>query len=157
LVNGLLISVPLWVVCGLAVALVLRDGPINEAGSAALMIAAACVARFLRPYSLELWSGLWRSARNYRESRVGESTPSAYGRIPARRVSSIEDLLRSVETLVAPPAPARKVRASYPLLRQSLALGALVVAYLQYYFLEVNLQIASMQQLVVFVPVTAAG
>ncbi len=41
--------------------------------------------------------------------------------------------------------------------KQALALGALVVAYLHYYFWDVHLQIASLNSVTVFVPVTAVG
>ncbi len=39
-----------------------------------------------------------------------------------------------------------------PLARQTIALSALAAAYLQYYFLDVKLQIASMQSVTYFVP-----
>ena len=46
-------------------------------------------------------------------------------------------------------------RAAPSLFRQSLALSALAGAYLGYYFLEVNLQIASLNSLTVFLPLTS--
>ena len=44
-----------------------------------------------------------------------------------------------------------------PILRQSAMLLALTVAYLQYYFLDVVLQIESMSSVVVFLPIAGAG
>ena len=48
---------------------------------------------------------------------------------------------------------ARGVHAMRPLFRQTMALSALAAGYLQYYFLEVNLQIAALNSVIVFVPV----
>ena len=44
-----------------------------------------------------------------------------------------------------------------PLLRQAVMLSALSVAYLQYYFWDVYLQIESMNSVTVFLPVARAG
>ena len=56
------------------------------------------------------------------------------------------------------PVPAVQRPRSRPLLfRQSLALSALAAAYLQYYFWEVQLQIAALNSVMVFVPVRALG
>lgn len=44
-----------------------------------------------------------------------------------------------------------------PTARQGLALAALAGAYLQYYFLDVSLQIAALPALQVFVPIAAVG
>ena len=49
----------------------------------------------------------------------------------------------------------RQPRPSLSLARQTFALSALTGAYLQFYFLEVNLQIASMRSVTVFVPVSS--
>lgn len=49
-------------------------------------------------------------------------------------------------------------RRTYPplsLARQTFALGALTAAYLQFYFLEVHLQIASLNSVTVFLPVSS--
>ncbi len=43
----------------------------------------------------------------------------------------------------------------HPLLRQTMTLGALTIAYLHYYFWDVSLQIASLNSVTVFVPVTS--
>ncbi len=45
--------------------------------------------------------------------------------------------------------------AAPPLMRQALALSGLAGAYLQYYFLDVYLQIAALNSLTVFVPVNS--
>jgi hypothetical protein len=126
LANGILIAIPLWIILGIALALVFQFGPIEQAGSAALMIAAVCEAILLRPYMRSLWAGI-------------------------RRHSD----LRYLEPNSALWVQARAVVAPHPLFRQSLTLSALVGAYLQYYFLEVNLQIASLHPLIVFVPVAS--
>ena len=47
--------------------------------------------------------------------------------------------------------------ARQPLLKQTSLLAGLVGAYLQYYFLDVHLQIASLNSVTVFVPVSLAG
>ena len=47
--------------------------------------------------------------------------------------------------------------AHLPLLKQTSLLAGLVGAYLQYYFVDVHLQIASLKSVTVFVPVSLAG
>lgn len=46
----------------------------------------------------------------------------------------------------------RRTRSPMSLARQTLALSALTGAYLQFYFLEVSLQIASLNSVIVFLP-----
>jgi len=59
---------------------------------------------------------------------------------------------------LARPVPAmRRPSPGRALAKQSLALSALVGAYLQYYFWDVQLQIASLHSVTVFVAVSAAG
>ena len=123
LINGLLIAVPLWVVLGIMPALVLQHWHMDEAASAALMIAAVCEAILVRPHARKFWAGIRRLA--YAEL---QSSPSNQSR-----------------RAVAPGS----------LLRQSLALSALAGAYLQYYFLDVYLQIASLPSLTLFPPATS--
>ena len=55
-------------------------------------------------------------------------------------------------TAIPPP---RRVQPPYSLLRQAIALSALVGAYLQFFFLEVYLQIASLNSVIVFLPVSS--
>ncbi len=172
LVNGLLIAVPLWVFLGIALVLVFQHGPMEEAGSAALMIAGVCEAMLLRPYARTLCAEIRRyadlrradSRRDAGGRRAGAAKhvlgararlPSALEKAAGRSFNSIEDLLRYVEPKSAPSKQASPVVAPHELLRRSLTLGALVGAYLQYYFLEVNLQIAALHSLTVFVPVTS--
>ena len=172
LVNGLLIALPLWVILGVVLALVFQHGPMGETSSAVLMIAAVCEAILLRPHVRTLWKRILRYA-DFRRADPGRNTGgrrtrsarrvlgapdtlrSAFERTAGRIFESIEDLLRYVKQKSAPSNQARPVVAPHALFRQSLALSALVGAYLQYYFLEVNLQIASMHSLTVFVPVTS--
>jgi hypothetical protein len=49
------------------------------------------------------------------------------------------------------------VRPWHPAVKRSLALSAVSAAYLQYYFADVYLQIASMRSVTVFVPVSLTG
>lgn len=49
------------------------------------------------------------------------------------------------------PGPRRLIQKGWDLV----ALAALTIAYLQYYYLDVNVQIASLPQVIVFVPLTA--
>lgn len=128
LVNALLIAIPLWVILGVVLALVFQHGTMEEAGSAALMIAAVCEAILLRPLLRPYLRKLRAGIRRYADFR----------RMDSRR-----------------DAGARRARPAHSLFRQALTLSALVGAYLQYYFLEVALQIASLHSLTVFVPVTS--
>ena len=123
LINGLLIAVPLWFMLGVMPALALLHWRMDEATSAALMIAAVCEAILGRPYARRLWAGIRRAA--------------------------------CVELQSSPLNQSRRAVAPGSLLRRSLALSALAGAYLQYYFLDVNLQIASLPSLTVYLPVTS--
>ena len=146
LVNGILLAVPLWAGLGIILAALFGLGPMEEETvSAVLMIAAACAAILVRPYLRALGSGIRRYAISSRNDLEW---------VAKRRITSIEDLLRSVEPK---SPPIRQTRAAVPnaLLRQSLALSALVGAYLQYYFLDIHLQIASMNSITVFLSRTS--
>ena len=123
LFNGVLIAVPLWFMLGVIPALALLHWRMDEATSAALMIAAVCEAILVRPYARRLWAGIRRDA--------------------------------CVELQSSPLNQSRRAVAPGSLLRRSLALSALAGAYLQYYFLDVNLQIASLPSLTVYLPVTS--
>ena len=149
LVNGLVIAIPLWVILGVVLALVFQHWPLEEAGSAALMFAAVCEAILLRPLLRPYLRKLQHVLRDQ------DSPQSVLENVTGRRFYSIEDLLRYVESNSAPLIQARPVVAPYSIFRQALTLSALVGAYLQYYFLEVELQIASLHSLTVFVPVTS--
>ena len=172
LVNGLLSAIPLWVIVGIGVAAVFQHGPMDETFSAVLMIAAVCEAILVRPYAQTLWArilcyaDLYRSASrreaSRRQARPVQRVLGVRGRVDSdlekltgQRFHSIEDLLRYVEPKSALPQQTRRAVAPNSLFRQSLALSALVGAYLQYYFIEINLQIASMNSLTVFLPVTS--
>ena len=172
LVNGLLIAIPLWVILGVALTALFDLGPMGETGSATLMIASAWEAMLLRPYLRTLKTqfriltdacradigrriGRLQAGWVKRRLGVGERPQGALENISGRKFQSIEDLLRFVEPKAAPLIEARPAIAPQALLRQSLALGALVTAYLQYYFLEVNLQIASLHSVTIFVPLVA--
>jgi hypothetical protein len=73
-------------------------------------------------------------------------------------------LLRSAESRapdsepLARPVPAtQRARPRRPILRQALTLSALAAAYLQYYYWDVQLQIASLNSVTVFVAAPAVG
>jgi hypothetical protein len=172
LINGLLVSIPLWVILGMVLATVLHHGPTEEAISAALMIALISEAILARTYARTLWKQVWRYANSRRpdlkndgDKRQARPAQHAIGDddglhsdfkiIAGRSFKLIEDLLRYVEPISAPLRQARRAVVRVTLIRRSVALSALVGAYLQYYFLEVNLQIASLHSLTVFLPVTS--
>jgi hypothetical protein len=172
LVNGLLIVIPLWVAIGVVLAVEFEIGPVAETGSFALMIAAVLEAILLRPHLRALRERFRRyldfrrayARRNAGWRRAGWANHAlgdragphrALENISGRSFESIEDLLRYVEPRSTLSHEARPVVAPQVLLRQSLALSALVGAYLQYYFLEINLQIASLHSITVFAPVAS--
>ena len=160
LLNGLLLAIPLWAVLAIVPALALRDGTIGESTSSALMVAAVCEYILARPYLRVLWARLGShevfghgagtqtraqpaKQRNDRDKHAGQG------------IISIEDLLRFVESKRASKPRPHHAQIAPSLLRQSLALSALAAAYLQYYFLEVHLEISSLSSLTVFLPLTA--
>jgi hypothetical protein len=61
------------------------------------------------------------------------------------------------ELLARSGAAARRTGPRPPIAKQALVLSALVAAYLHYYFWDVHLQIASLNSVTVFVPVTVVG
>jgi hypothetical protein len=172
LVNGLLISIPLWIILGIALALVFQRGPMDESIRTALMIAAVSEAILVFPYLRTLFAGIRRRAdfhhaNSRRDTVVREARPAPHARgnrdrpqrdlerIAGRSLNSIEELLRYVEPKSVPSHKARRVAAPNGLFRRTLALSALVGAYLQYYFLDVNLQIASLHPLTLGLPVAS--
>jgi len=68
---------------------------------------------------------------------------------------TLQPRIRHRELLVR--AGASVTGAHLPLLKQTSLLAGLVGAYLQYYFVDVHLQIASLNSVTVFVPVSWAG
>lgn len=172
LANALLIAIPLWAFFGIVMLMVLRQGHVGEIGSAALMIAAACELIVARPYVRAFCSEFWRrtelrrAGSQRREGRPPESSDRKIafdgrnrwhddrGTATGRRVDSIGDLLRQIEPKRPSWMRVRREIAPNAILRQSLLLSALVGAYLQYYFLDVHLQIASLHSVTVFVPVS---
>lgn len=62
---------------------------------------------------------------------------------------------RHLKLKSAPIPLPRRMHPPQSLVRQAVALSALVGAYLQFYFLEVNLQIASLNSVTVFLPVSS--
>ena len=164
LVNGLLIAIPLWTIIGIVLAIVFEYWPLNATAIAALTIAAVCEALLARPYMRALWSRFRRM--DSRRDAVGDEAhfeehalgvcgnlDGSFENLTERRFQSKEDLLPYVTHSLALSLQACRVVVPVSLFRQSLALSALVGAYLQYYFLEVNLQIALMPSLTVFLPV----
>jgi hypothetical protein len=168
-INGLLVSIPLWLFSGIVLALLFHHGPMEEATSATLMISMICGAILVRPYARTLWVQVRRYASSHRAvvRNDGEKRPVQHAigdrdgphsdleMISGRSFQSIEDILRYVEGKSALSCQTRRVVARATLFRQSVALSALLGAYLQYYFLEINLQIASLHSLTVFLPVTS--
>jgi len=120
LVSGTLLSVPLWVCIGVAVAVVFQDGPITRLQSAILLLAAAIELVLLRR--------TWRAIKS-----------SARSRAPAPQ----------------PRAAVTAVRLSQP--KPLLLLLGVVGTYLHYYFWDIQLQIASMPSVTVFVHAPALG
>jgi len=120
LVSGTLLSVPLWVCIGVAVAVVFQDGPITRLQSAILLLAAAIELVLLRR--------TWRAIN-----------PRTRSRAPAPQ----------------PRAAVTAVRLSQP--KPLLLLLGVVGTYLHYYFWDIQLQIASMPSVTVFVHAPALG
>lgn len=160
LVHGLLLAIPLWAVLVIVSALALGDGTLDESTSLALMVAAVCESILARPYLRILW------ARLESHEVFGHGAGTQTGAQPANQrndrdkhagqgIMSIEDLLRFVESKPASKLRPHHAQVAPSLFRQSLALSALAAAYLQYYFLEVHLEISSLNSLTVFMPVTA--
>ena len=111
-ITALLLAIPLWALIGIALILVVQEGPITRGQSATLMLAAAAEAILLR-YA-------WR----------------AYGpQLPFR------DWLADVVF----------ARPSMQGVKQIALLGGVAAAYLHYYFWDVQLQIASLNRVTIFI------
>lgn len=141
LANGLLISIPLWVLIGIVLVTFFMQGPLNETASVVFMIAAVCEAILAR-HALRAYRG--RSEDGPRDH------PESTARTQA---SFVNRVLRRGAAAAAHGTPRRVAHGNRPRLRQAGAFGALAIAYLQYYFWDVNLQIASLNSVTVFVPV----
>jgi hypothetical protein len=127
---ALMIAIPFWAGVGIAAIFVFQNGPITRGQSTALILAAAIEIILLRY--------VWRAYRLKFDFR---------------------ELLRRYLIAPAPPV-ARSLqaqRAFRSTLKQSGLLAGLVAAYLHYYYWDVQLQIASLNHLTVFVPATSLG
>jgi hypothetical protein len=127
---ALTIAIPFWAGVGIAAIFVFQNGPITRGQSTALILGAAIEIILLRY--------VWR----------------AY-----RLKFDLRELLRRYLVAPAPPVahsvPAR--RAFRSTLKQSGLLAGLAAAYLHYYYWDVQLQIASLNHLTVFVPTPMLG
>ncbi len=175
LVIGLLIAIPLWMLIAVALHSAFQQGPIDGGTILAFMVAAVCevllARRALKPYATRLWRrwfpvfnrSAWNSAHRRRHAARRAPAPGTQAisyleTIAGKRINSVQDLL----AVVGPPASARPRTPPLPAaalerpstLRQTIAFASLAIAYLHYYFWDVNLQIASMHSLTVFVAVT---
>lgn len=173
LTIGLLFSIPLWALIGAVLIAAFQTGPIGEPASLAFMIAAVVEAVLVRYAFRRLGPGLWgqrlaavrraagRAWEAMRQATRGATTAGELAiadleNLTGRRIVSIEDMLR----VVAVPQPAmpaggsgRARSAQRSTLRHTAGFAALATAFLQYYFWDVSLQIASMQSVIVFVAV----
>jgi hypothetical protein len=70
---------------------------------------------------------------------------------------NVDAKARLRELLARAGLAARRSGTRPSIAKQALALGALVATYLHYYFWDVHLQIASLNSVTVFVPVTVVG
>lgn len=129
-IVALLLAIPFWAVLGIAAIFVFQSGPITRGQGIALILAAVVEIILLR-YA-------WRAYRPKIELR---------------------QLLRRY--IFAPAPPVARVlpaaRAFRSTLKQSGLLAGLVAAYLHYYYWDVQLQIASLNHLTVFVPTSSLG
>ena len=127
---ALAIAIPFWAGVGIAAIFIFQNGPITRGQSTALILGAATEIILLR----YVWQA-YRLKFDFRE------------------------LLRRYLVAPAPPVaqcfPAR--RAFRSTLKQSGLLAGLVAAYLHYYYWDVQLQIASLNHLTVFVPTPMLG
>jgi len=70
---------------------------------------------------------------------------------------TVDARARYRELLARSGLTARRTGPRPSIAKQALVLSALVAAYLQYYFLDVHLQIASLHSVTVFVPASVVG
>jgi hypothetical protein len=127
---ALMIAIPFWAGVGIAAIFIFQNGPITRGQSTALILGAVIEIMLLRY--------VWRAYRLKFDFR---------------------DLLTRYWVAPAPPVaqslPAR--RAFRSTLKQSGLLAGLVAAYLHYYYWDVQVQIASLNHLTVFVPTPMLG
>ena len=71
-----------------------------------------------------------------------------------RKLTSRQDIHGFLKQLRTEEVEKIRVAASRRVIRETLLLGCLLAAYLHYYYWDVNLQIASLRQVQVFVPVS---
>lgn len=158
--NGLLISIPLWILLGAILVHWFQEGPMNESVSLAFMIAAAVEAVLVRHALHGLWPKLLRrGARRATREPTSHAAKTGIGpvayleKMTGRPITAIEDILRFIaEPQAAGTARVHADRRSTP--RHIAGFAALTIAFLQYYFWDVNLQIASLHSVTVFVAVT---
>jgi hypothetical protein len=129
-IVALLLAIPFWAGFGIAAILVFQSGPITRGQSIALLLAAVVEIILLR-YA-------WRAYRP---------------KIDLRQLFQRYVIAPDPRMARARPA-ARTFRST---LKQSGLLAGLVAAYLHYYYWDVQLQIASLNHLTVFVPTPALG
>ena len=77
--------------------------------------------------------------------------------LAGRKLRSRADLVSYLDQLSGNAPKAHRVRERQRIIREGMLIGLLALAYLQYYYWDVNLQIASLQSVQVFVPVRPAG
>lgn len=173
LTIGLLIAIPLWVFIGAVLVVVFQAEPIGEPASLAFMVAAVIEAVLVRFAFRRLWPGLWwqglaasrRGASRACEAALrvirGATTSGGHAitdleKLAGRRIASIDDMLRfvAVPQLARPAGGSGHARsAQRSTLRHTAGFAALAIAFLQYYFWDVSLQIASLHSVTVFVAV----
>jgi len=113
-------------------------------------------------FAIPLWSVLAIAAIHvFRDGSTNEFTSLALMIAAVGATILARPFLRALWTRRRPALESALIlllRRTFPpmsLGRQTLALGALTGAYLQFYFIDVNLQIASLSSVTVFLPVSA--
>ena len=76
--------------------------------------------------------------------------------LTGRKLTSREDILGYFKELKAQEAERQRAETKRRIVRETFFLGLLVLAAAQYYYWDVNLQIAALQKVHYFVPVAAA-
>jgi hypothetical protein len=103
----------------------------------------------------------WRSAA-VAETSLGDRARESSGdlfryleELAGRELRSRDDIRRYVGELSAPDPEANRTHRRQRLVKDTVLLLCLLTAYIQYNFLDVNLQIARLPSIVIFVPVDA--
>jgi hypothetical protein len=155
LVMGLLIAIPLWVLIGIALVFTLQEGPMNEWTSLAFMSAAACEAILARHALPDLRQQSGRYAFfAWPRNQGNDSHENTVRGIAGAVANTLPNLRRVFGARLGVNPRTRFAAVRTSTLRQTTSFAALAIAYLQYYFLSVSLQIASMPSVTVFVAVT---